>query len=224
MFSKPMLTKQKSGSATLFYLALLAAVAGVQLILKVFTTLVPDLPSQTCSRIMEGVLLVCTLFLALKTTFVQPWLGLRVEKAKAGRTVLTCLVLAGAVLALFVAARLVLQQFSATVAARPFFCLYLNVKHRRYYLFFVLLQEALAKGVLQHGVEKTLPQNKWYLALPVTALVFGMLHVYHTLYYMLGAIGLALLSGILYHRQKNVWASFVLHFMLAFLPRCFGLK
>ena len=86
------------------------------------------------------------------------------------------------------------------------------------------MQEVLAKGVLQHGVERTLPADKWYIALPVSALVFAMLHIYHSLYYVFGAIGLALVSGVLYHRQKNVWPCFVLHFLLAFLPRCFGLK
>ena len=35
---------------------------------------------------------------------------------------------------------------------------------------------------------------------------------------------LALVTGVLYHRQRNVWSSYVLHFLLAFLPRCFGLK
>lgn len=155
------------------------------------------------------------------TTFVQPWLGLRVEKANAKRTVLCCILLTLGIVLAFVAARLVMQQFSPVVAARPFFR---KIKHRRYYLFFVLLQEILAKGILQYGMEKTLPADKWGVALLLSALVFGMVHVLHTLYYMLGAICLALASGILYHRQKNIWSSVLLHFLIAFLPRCFGLK
>lgn len=169
-------------------------------------------------------MLLCAVYLALRTDFVQPLFGLKVEKGYGKRTALTCLLLAVGIIAAFIGARLVLQNDSAEVAARPFFSLYLNIKHRRFYLLFVLLQEALAKGVLQHGLEKTLPEKKWAIALPVTALVFGMLHIFHSLYYLLGAIGLALVSGVLYHRQKNVWASFVLHFLIAFLPRCFGLK
>lgn len=216
--------RTKSSDARVFYLALIAAVAAVQIALKILIALVPATTSQTCSRIMEGVMLLFALFFALRTTFVQPWLGLRVKKSEIKRTVLTCLLLAAGIIVLFVAARLVMQRFSPAVAERPFFRTYLNIKHRRYYLFSVLLQEALAKGVLQHGIEKTLPEDRWYVALPLTALVFGMLHIYHTTYYLLGAVGLALVSGILYHRQKNVWSSFVLHFLIAFLPRCFGLK
>ena len=207
-----------------FYLVLLCAVASVQIAMKLFTALVPEAESQTLSRIVEVGMLPCALFLALRTTFVQPWLGLRVEKAARKRTLLTCLLLALGIVALFAAVRLVMQQLSPAVAARPFFRTYLHIKHRRYYICFVLVQELLAKGVLQYGIEKTLPEGKWYLALPVSALVFGMLHLYHSLYYLLGAVGLALVSGLLYHRQKNVWSSFMLHFLLAFLPRCFGLK
>lgn len=218
------LIKTKSGDARVFYITMLVAIAVVQIALKVVVTLHPEVTSQVFSRIMEGVMLVCALFLSLRTTFVQPWLGLKVEKADRKRTLVTCLLLAAGILALFIAARLVMTQLSPAVAERPFFRMYLNIKHRRFYLFFVLVQEALAKGVLQYGVEKTLPAEKWYVALPVSALVFGMMHIYHSLYYLFGAVALALLSGVLYHRQKNVWSSVVLHFLVAFLPRCFGLK
>lgn len=214
----------KTSDAKVFYLALICSVALVQIALKIFTAIVPDVQSQVLSRIMEAGMLICTLFLARRTTFVQPWLGLKVEKSARKQTLLTCLLLALGVILLFIAARLVLEQSSAAVAARPFFRTYLNIKHRRYYVFFVLVQEALAKGVLQHGIEKTLADEKWYLSLPVSALVFGMMHIYHSLYYLFGAIALALVSGIFYHKQKNIWASYVLHFLIAFLPRCFGLK
>ena len=60
--------------------------------------------------------------------------------------------------------------------------------------------------------------------LPASALVFGMLHIYRSLYYILGAVAIAVVSGVLYHRQKNIWSSYALHFLLAFLPRCFVLK
>lgn len=216
--------KTKSGDPKLFYITLIAAVATVQIVLKVFTTFVPDAESQVLSRIMEAGLTICALFLAKRTTFVQPWFGLKVEKENRKSTIISCILIAVGIIAIFITARLVLQQFSATVAARPFFSTYLNIKHRRYYLIFVLVQEILAKGVLQYGIEKTLPEEKWYIALPVTALVFGMLHIYHSLYYLLGALGLALISGILYHRHKNIWSSVMLHFLIAFLPRCFGLK
>lgn len=218
------LKKEKSSDARVFYISLIAAVATVQIILKIFIKFVPDADSQVFSRIIEGVMSVFALFFAFKTTFVQPWLGLKVEKDKAKRTIISCVSLTAGIILLFVAARLILQQFSSEVAERPFFGFYFDIKHRVYYFVSVLVQEVLAKGVLQYGIEKTLPEDKWYIALPSSALVFGMLHIYHSLYYILGAIAIALISGVFYHRQKNIWASYALHFLIAFLPRCFGLK
>ena len=86
------------------------------------------------------------------------------------------------------------------------------------------MQELLSKGVLQHGMEKALPKEKYKTAILVTAAIFGMLHIHTSPYYIIGAMGLAVVSGIIYHKQGNIWASVTLHFFLAFLPRCFGLK
>lgn len=216
--------KEKSSDARVFYIGVIAAVAAVQIVLKIFKTLVPDAQSQDFSRIIEGIMLIVSVFFVLKTTFVQPWFGLKAEKSEWKKIIITCLLLTVGIIGLFIAARLIASQFSAAVADRPFFRTYLNIKHRRYYVIFVLLEEILAKGVLQNGLEKTLPEKKWYIALLASALIFGMLHIFHSLYYIFGAVFLALVSGILYHKQKNVWPCFVLHFLIAFLPRCFGLK
>lgn len=67
-----------------------------------------------------------------------------------------------------------------------------------------------------------LPEDKWYIALPVCALIFAMLHIYHSLYYVLGAVAIALVTGVLYHRQKNVWSSFTRHFCWRFSPGASG--
>lgn len=216
--------KEKSSDPRVFYIVLICAIAVVQIALKVFTAFVPDAQSQVLSRIVEVSMLPFAVYFVTRTTFVQPWFGLKVEREDRRRTLTDCLLLAVVVVAVFIAARLVLARLSPAVAQRPFFRTYLDIKHRRYYIVFVLVQEILAKGVLQYGIEETLPEDRWYIALPVSALVFGMLHIQHTLYYILGAIGLALVSGVLYHRQRNIWSSVVLHFMVAFLPRCFGLK
>ena len=71
--------KEKISDARIFYIGLIAAVAVVQIVLKVFTTLVPDVQSQVLSRITEGIMLIFAVMFALRTTFVQPWFGLKIE-------------------------------------------------------------------------------------------------------------------------------------------------
>ena len=70
--------KEKVSDARIFYIGLIAAVAVVQIVLKVFTTLVPDAQSQVFSRITEGIMLIFAVMFALRTTFVQPWFGLKI--------------------------------------------------------------------------------------------------------------------------------------------------
>ena len=71
--------KEKVSDARIFYIGLIAAVAVVQIVLKVFTTLVPDVQSQVLSRITEGIMLIFAVMFALRTTFVQPWFGLKIK-------------------------------------------------------------------------------------------------------------------------------------------------
>lgn len=149
---------------------------------------------------------------------------IRVEKGNRRKTVITCVLIAAGITAFYITTRLILQNFIPKIAARPFFKTYIDVKLRKIYLFAVIVQELLSKGVLQHGMEKALPKEKYKTAILVTAAIFGMLHIHTSPYYILGAMGLAVVSGIIYHKQGNIWASVTLHFFLAFLPRCFGLK
>ena len=80
------------------------------------------------------------------------------------------------------------------------------------------------KGVFFHAVYIAILTVSGILA--VYSAVFGALHIScKEDKIALGfTVFFALASGVLYHRQKNVWSSFVLHFLIAFLPRCFGLK
>lgn len=216
--------KEKVNDGRFFLAAVMLFVAVSQILWKLLLSIMPNLPIEYSSRLAEAVMCVGAVIIWRKTDLVQPWLGMRVEKGTGRKTALTCAAVFAVIAAVYVTARLIMQNFVPEIAARPFFRTYFEIKHRRYYLVTVILEELLAKGVLQHGAEKVFPKDKWYIALAVSCAVFGMLHIQHTLYYILGSMALALISGIIYHRQGNIWASAALHFFLAFLPRCFGLK
>lgn len=87
-----------------------------------------------------------------------------------------------------------------------------------------LLQECLSKSFLLYALEKILPDKYWPLALVLMSAVFAMLHTTHSIYYVLGSIVVALVTGWLYHKDQNIWCCWLAHFLIGFLPRCFGLK
>ena len=216
--------KEKINKGTYFCLILIVFIAFIQVTWRILTSFFPDTPAEYGSKYIEAIMGIGAVFLWKTTDFVQPWLGMRVEKGTGRRTVLTCISIAAGITAIYIIARLILQNFVPEIAARPFFRTYFNVKLRKFYLLTSVIQEFLSKGVLQYGLEKTLPKRNWKTAVLVTAAVFGMLHIHQTPYYIVGAIGLAVVSGFIYHKQGNIWASATLHFFLAFFPRCFGLK
>lgn len=216
--------KEKINKNTYFFIVIIVCIAFVQIVWKLLTSFFPDIPVEYSSRFIEASMGAAAFFLCKTTNFVQPWLGIRVEKGNRRKTVITCLLIAAGITAFYITTRLILQNFIPEIAARPFFKTYIDVKLRKIYLFAVIVQELLSKGVLQHGMEKALPKEKYKTAILVTAAIFGMLHIHTSPYYIIGAMGLAVVSGIIYHKQGNIWASVTLHFFLAFLPRCFGLK
>lgn len=216
--------KEKINKNVYFYLILIGFIAFTQITWRVITEFCPGIPAEYGAKYIEAVMAVGTIFLWKTTDFVQPWLGMKVEKGTGRKTAVTCIAIAVGITALYIIARLVLQNFVPEIAARPFFRTYFWVKLRRFYVFTAIIEELLSKGVLQYGLEKTLPKCGWKVAVAVMAAIFGILHLHQTLYYIIGAMALAVVSGILYHKQGNIWASATLHFFLAFLPRCFGLK
>lgn len=216
--------KAKISRNIYFYLVLLLLIACIQISWRTVTSFFPDIPDEYGSRFIEAIMSIAAVFLWKTTDFVQPFFGLKVEKGQGKKTAVTCILIAAGITAAYIAARLILQNFIPEIAARPFFKTYINVKMRKVYFLVAILEEMLSKGVLQYGTEKTLPEENWKTAVLISSAVFGMLHIHHTPYYIFGAMVLAAVSGVLYHKQGNIWASAVLHFFLAFLPRCFGLK
>lgn len=215
------MTKQTDSKS--FYIAMILGIAIEQFVCKTAYMLFPDAPSQLGSRIAEIIMLMVGFYFWKKTQFVQPGLGLKLSSVNKKNIVFYLVVLSATSLGVLFLARIIGQQFIPGMIQRPYFGLYLNITHRIYYPIVVIIQEILSKAVLQYGIEKTLPEDKWKLAVIISSAVFGMLHVHTSALLMLGAFALALVSGIYYHYQKNIWAIIVVHFIFGFFARSFGL-
>ncbi len=46
----------------------------------------------------------------------------------------------------------------------------------------------------------------------------------YPLYYLIGAGILCIGTGYLYERDRNIWGSSLIHFVIGFMPRALGLK
>ena len=86
------------------------------------------------------------------------------------------------------------------------------------YLLTCLLQEFLARGVIQTSV-KVLLKVKYQkqLSVIIASLLFSLMHLPFGFYFMLGACALSIVLGIIYERQHDIWGCFVLHWCCGYL-------
>lgn len=89
------------------------------------------------------------------------------------------------------------------------------------YIFTSLIQEFLARGVIQTSV-KSLMQVKYQkqFGILLTSLLFSLMHLPFGFYFMLGAFLLSLVLGAIYERQKDIWGCVLLHWGCGYLAMC----
>ena len=88
----------------------------------------------------------------------------------------------------------------------------------------MVAQEFFIKGVMQENFRslKT-PENK-HLTIWINGIFFMILHMNYPVYYLICAGLLCIITGYLYERDKNIWGSTLIHFVVGFMPRALGLK
>lgn len=89
------------------------------------------------------------------------------------------------------------------------------------YAFTALLQEFLARGVIQTSV-KSLMRIKYQKALGIilTSLLFSLMHIPFGFLFMMGALILSLALGTLFERQGDIWGCVLLHWFCGYLTMC----
>ena len=89
-----------------------------------------------------------------------------------------------------------------------------------FYIPTVVLQEFLVRGVAQGSLERILPENcSPALAIIVSSLFFGSIHIHKGLIYMVGAAFLLAFFGVLYRKQKTIWGLCIPHLFLSWSLR-----
>lgn len=83
-------------------------------------------------------------------------------------------------------------------------------------------QEVLGKSVMLYGFELIFEKKRPNLALFLSVLFFGVFHVAYGIRMMFLSMGLALLTGWMFRRERCVWGCSLVHFTLGFFPFCFG--
>lgn len=89
------------------------------------------------------------------------------------------------------------------------------------YIFTALLQEFLARGVIQTSVKHLMSVRfQTISSIILTSLLFMLMHLPFGFIFMLGAFALSIALGILFEQQKSIWGCAFLHWSVGYLAMC----
>ena len=79
----------------------------------------------------------------------------------------------------------------------------------------VVAQELLTRGVAQGSMSIALPEKTPSIVpIIISSLFFGALHIHKGLIYMVGAMILLSIFGLIYNKQKTIWGLCIPHYIL----------
>ena len=79
----------------------------------------------------------------------------------------------------------------------------------------VIVQEFLTRGVIHESIKRIMiGKYSDFWAILVSSLFFGTLHIHKGIVYMIGAVLLLSVFGIVYRKQKTIWRLCIPHYVL----------
>ncbi len=88
----------------------------------------------------------------------------------------------------------------------------------------VVLQEFLTRSVMHENLRRVISgPNKEWMAIVVSSLLFGVLHIYMGVFFMVGAAILLGALGMLYRKQGTIWGLCIPHYVLGTTLTVLGL-
>lgn len=91
------------------------------------------------------------------------------------------------------------------------------------YAFSVVLQEFITRGVVYETLSYVVDSKHHDgVAVIVSSMIFGSMHLHLSIVYMFGAAALLGVLGLLYNRQKSIWGLCIPHYVLGLLLDMLG--
>lgn len=182
------------------------------------STLHLPLKTSDYTRMIEGMTLLLFLEIIFFTSFSFKDVGLIPKKAlilkNIKQTLLIAIIACGA---LAIAKEILLllglpvkQHFIGGSTAGAY-----------HYVFTALIQEFLARGVIQTNVKHLMNVRfQTIFGIVLTSLLFMLMHLPFGFIFMMGAFILSIALGVLFEQQKSIWGCVFLHWSVGYLAMC----
>ena len=164
--------------------------------------------------IIEGISILMFIIILKTTSFSLQDIGLKVKDVR-GTFVPDIWIAAGGCAVMALGKVIILKAAPGFFPPeQPFWDWSLATAADFYYPLTVILQEFLARSVMQANLKRIFDgKYAGALSIVVSSLVFGALHVAYGLPLMLGAAVLLGALGVLFDRQENIWGLSIVHYV-----------
>ena len=215
--------KKKRYDASIVFSCVTACVCLYLLLLATIEFLNFNVPTKMLTQVINAMVFVGAVVIYRKTDFSVDELGLKIKKPK--QTLGLAVGISTAVVGLLMVAKLVISKiapefFSESV---PFWNWNIGLYSWVSYGFTCIVQEFLARSMIYGSIKKLFDgKNSTILAIVLSSLLFGAVHIAHGFMYMISAIVLLGALGGLYEKQRNIWGVTIIHFVLGQAACCLG--
>lgn len=215
--------KKKKHDASIVFACVTACVCLYLFLLALLDFLKIPVPTKVLTQVINGMVLLFSIVIYRKTKFTVDELGLKVRDCK--YTFGTSLLASAGIVVLLMGAKLLVMQISPNFFAvdAPFWNWNIGVYSWVSYIFTCTIQEFLARSMIYGSIKKMFDgRYATLVAILLSSLLFGAVHIAHGFMYMGAAIILLGSLGGLYEKHGNIWGVTIIHFVLGQAACCLG--
>ena len=215
--------RKKRYDASIVFSCVTACVCMYLLLLAILEFLKIHVPTKALTQVINAMVCVAGVIIYRKTDFSVDELGLKIKDYKG--TFALSVGIAAAMVGLMAAVKLILLNGNSGffVNGAPFWNWNIGWYSWISYVFTSILQEFLARSMVYGSIRKMFDgKNGTMVAIILSSLLFGAVHIAHGFMYMAAAMILLGALGGLYEKQRNIWGVAVIHYVLGQAACCLG--
>ncbi len=206
--------RQKQHEASFIFVTVIIYVCAWVFIDVIWELLGRPISDQLMTWVVQLLGVVVFYLVLKKTSFTLQDLGLGFKGIKSA--VVTDSIIAGVGFALLIGVKLVIRAVAPDYfePGVPFFNFDFGLGEWMYPVV-VVLQEFLTRSVMHENLRRIIVgKNSEWMAIFVSSILFGVLHIHKGIVFMLGAVILLGALGMLYRKQRTIWGLCIPHYVL----------
>ena len=215
--------KKKRYDASIVFSCVTACVCLYLLLLATLEFLKINVPTKVLTQVINAMVFIFAVIIYKKTNFSVDELGLKLHNPKQTFGISTAVSIG--LVGLLMLAKLLVSKIAPNFfePGAPFWNWDIGLYSWISYIFTCIIQEFLARSMIYGSIKKLYDgKHSTVVAILLSSLLFGAVHIAHGFMYMATAIVLLGALGGMHEKQRNIWGVTIIHFVLGQAACCLG--